>query len=1278
MQSDRGRPLGLVTLALAATLVYAAQWEPVEQQPAGGVGYDASIATTQQETDVYICVGPAGIDTTPRLYKSTNGGGAWDGVLTHAGMRSVGTHPAHPEVVYAGGLDMGVYKSTDGGGQWSEKQEGMGAADITTIAVANSDQSVVYAAGARYENGKIYRTTNAGDLWADVTPDFVPGQTLTITDVAVHPQDPNTVLLCASGETQVSRGIYRSTDGGTSWTQTYDMADVHSVAVCQSTPAVAYAGAGSLERYGLFLKSTDGGQHWSQTLSSPPSVTPVFSVAVHPSDPGHVYAYGCDGVWYTSDGGTTWEQKATGMWLKYGRFSRLRMDSASPSTIYAGEQDAGFYRTTDGGDNWQQVSTWSPCRDVHKVVAEQEGGYCWVFDSLWVGGQGGVDVSTNDGGSWTTTWEHLPWWRTPDMVHPVADTVLLGGSAFDIRVCRSTDRGFTWNMFVPVIGPADFYQFGVAPSEPKRVYASAVLNGQPRILRSDHCGLEWYQPEQTQHQFSYNSVTVSHDDPNLVYFGCRDGQIAVTTDGGATVNSLSNGLPSPVEIRRLVIDPNVDGLMYAATPSGVYQGKYQYQSAEWVWVWQLSTTGMWPNVDVVDLAVDPLCSVLWAASVGPLAGPHVCVSYDAGQTWEPEVDGLPPAADVRSLSFDSDRYLHAGTSVGVFTYDERSVPIGPDATYPNWGRKLVRDPETGTLHVVYTGLNVVYYKKSTNGGQTWSDPEPIGIGKYPAIAMNGVLGAQGTYYPWVVYLAPGGSIMRAIRDDAAGAWDQAVIFQGGPENSAGAPSVYPDVIAAPYPTSYVTYPVYVGNEPALSYIYFNSFTQVGVSQPEVVDGPREEYCYGPSVVRNPGASVHVCWIRGERVIYRERHYLLGWSLPVPISSPDPPVNEPASNPSMEAYGDHVYCVWRGPYYYGGFPGDVWKCDRWLSQWWEDPTDESWSFELESDFPVMGTNYATFWHEEVTALNYDPWVRLLPFPPGPLFQTPMMSRYPHVDCYWPSMQTFKCNAVWTEQLSATPPRYEVRFGTRQWGSFGFADGGDYEPATYYAAELGQPEPSPYCSSRGGYAKFESWDADTSGTLLTYRLPYLDPRRTYRLRAVIYHEGKESWSADLRCDSGAWHRVHVGPSVPDTLWLQVPKALYRNDACIVVEVARVKGDYVSLAQLKLFQLEPESYGHEGVQSTAGVPRTRLLNCAPNPFSRMAAVSYELAQAGPVALTVHDVSGRLVRRLESGYRSSGKHEVSWNATDDHGRRMPGGVYFLRFSAGGQASSRRVTLMR
>jgi hypothetical protein len=158
------------------------------------------------------------------------------------------------------------------------------------------------------------------------------------------------------------------------------------------------------------------------------------------------------------------------------------------------------------------------------------------------------------------------------------------------------------------------------------------------------------------------------------------------------------------------------------------------------------------------------------------------------------------------------------------------------------------------------------------------------------------------------------------------------------------------------------------------------------------------------------------------------------------------------------------------------------------------------------------------------------------------------------------------------------------------------------------------------------------------------------------------------------------VKVAPNVPDTFWLQVPKAPYKNDARIIVEVARVTGGYVSLAGLKLFQIEEEPGDDGGVQSLGSgwTYVTRLRGCMPNPFVRGTSVNYELAQYGSVELTVHDVSGRMVSRLESGPRQRGFHGVRWNGTDGRGREVPAGVYFVRFSAGGTVSTGRLTLIR
>ena len=627
----------------------------------------------------------------------------------------------------------------------------------------------------------------------------------------------------------------------------------------------------------------------------------------------------------------------------------------------------------------------------------------------------------------------------------------------------------------------------------------------------------------------------------------------------------------------------------------------------------------------------------------------------------------------------------------MLPYFDTAFVCKPDSamTYPNWGRKLVRDPsDASKLNVVYTARDSVFYTQSTDGGDNWSTAEPIGAGSYPAVDLPDAASGKA----WVVYLASDGSIVRAIRSAATFApvtWDTDTIFQSTDSSRAGAPSLAADASLIILANAGVTYPVYVGSSPTQSYIYYRFLTPFTMSPPEVVDGPRAESCYGASIAVTPGSFVHVAWARGESIYYRQRD--TAWSLPVQISSDSlQPATAPASNPSVEAYGEYVYCVWCGPDTLGNFPGDVWRRSHyvWLdpTNWPNAATNQSESPDTESDFPVMTTDFVTVWQEQVSPDSTEIWGRFLLAGPLQLFQEPLPCRYPQVDGYWvPRTLHFRCRTVWTQQASWNPPQDTLGYGWYDYipslgKGLGPGPHEDYEPASYYAAELGQPKQSPYCLSRGGFAQFEFWNTDTSTTGLTYRLPFLDPRRTYRIRAVLYHEGDKVWDAELRCDSGPWHRVRVEPRMPDTFWLQVPKALYKNDAQIVVELARVTGGYVSLAKLKLFQIEEQPGEDGGVQSLGSgwTYVTRLRNCSPNPFARAASINYELAQYGPVHLTVHDAAGRLVRRLECGPRQRGFHAVRWDGADGRGHAVSAGVYFVRLSACGKTSTGRLTLVR
>jgi hypothetical protein len=167
--------------------------------------------------------------------------------------------------------------------------------------------------------------------------------------------------------------------------------------------------------------------------------------------------------------------------------------------------------------------------------------------------------------------------------------------------------------------------------------------------------------------------------------------------------------------------------------------------------------------------------------------------------------------------------------------------------------------------------------------------------------------------------------------------------------------------------------------------------------------------------------------------------------------------------------------------------------------------------------------------------------------------------------------------------------------------------------------------------------------------------------------------DSLSLFLRLDS-LWDLQTIVTGVPgtDTLYRWVVPSGVPDTGRIVV-MAYGPGHQYDISDSVIYLT-----GDGVTEVSRNLYVTRLRGCSPNPFARGTSVNYELASYGPVALTVHDVSGRLVCRLEDGPRQRGFHTVRWNGTDGSGRVVPAGVYFVRFAAGGKVSTGRVTLVR
>ncbi len=272
----------------------------------------------------------------PTVYWHATGSGLPSDVETLAAA------PLSPAILYAGAWGQGVYRSVDHGATWQPASTGITLPLSVQggLAVNPITPTVLYAGD--YYGGGLYRSTNGGDSWSLVLPGAA------VRAVAVHPLTPTIVLV---GDRE--QGIYRSADGGDTWTPisaTQGLTDLHvrALAFAPATPNVVYAGASQ-----FLFRSTDAGQTW--TVRGVLSST-VQALAVHPVTSSLVYAGTFNhGLSRSTDSGATWSQLTNGLpadaWV-----TSLAIHPLTPTILYAGTWDGQVYRTTDSGDSWEGLS----------------------------------------------------------------------------------------------------------------------------------------------------------------------------------------------------------------------------------------------------------------------------------------------------------------------------------------------------------------------------------------------------------------------------------------------------------------------------------------------------------------------------------------------------------------------------------------------------------------------------------------------------------------------------------------------------------------------------------------------------------------------------------------------------------------------------------------------------------------------------------------------------------------------------------------------------------
>ena len=577
-------------------------------------------------------------------------------------------NPIDPNIVYAGAATGGVFKSTDMGYNWTPIFDDQANMNIGDIGIDPNNPDIIYVgtgeANGGHNNltgGGIYKSIDAGASWEFIGLE----NTVTIGRVVVDPSNSDRVFVAAQGsyfEPNPERGVFRSDDGGSTWTNV------------------------------LFVSDTTGAIDLIIDPSDPSRIMAAMWERVR--RPGGSHLYGpSSGIYKSLDGGDNWAHIEPSSGLPnsqnedVGRIG-LALCNAQPDVVYTlytnGSYYSGLYKSTDFGLNWTDA-------DPNNQVSEGTASFSWYFGQVRVHPTDpntvfALDVaymrSTNGGISWPYIYGYN---GGPSDFHvdqhalafnPNNPDYIISGNDGGMNISFDGGIGFTKVADLPI---SQFYEIGLDRNNPQKLYGGTQDNG---TLRTNDGSVDDWERIYGGDGFY---VIVDYTNPDIIYAESQNGNLGKSTNGGSSFNwaltGISEGEPknwsTPV-----IMDPVNPNILYYGT-NHVYRTTNGANS--WTSISPDLTEGMTGTRagTVSTISVSPQnTNIIWAGT----SDSHIWVSTNNGEDWDDVSDDLPH----------------------------------------RWVSRIIADPlDENTAYATFTGLKWAdpepHVFRTTDAGESWED-----------------------------------------------------------------------------------------------------------------------------------------------------------------------------------------------------------------------------------------------------------------------------------------------------------------------------------------------------------------------------------------------------------------------------------------------------------------------------------------------------------------------------------------------------------------------------